>query len=65
MAKTKEELTQLKAEYMALKEKLVGLSDEELKQVAGGANQEDAQMMSANGNDPKEAQRSENCSEFL
>ena len=36
MAKTQEELTQLKSEYETLKNKLKELSDEELKQVTGG-----------------------------
>ena len=34
--KTKEELNALKAEVEALREKLAGLTDEELKQVFGG-----------------------------
>lgn len=34
--KTEEELSALKGEVEAMKEKLAGLTDEELKQVAGG-----------------------------
>ena len=36
MAKTKEELQQLKEEYEALKEKLKELTEEELQEIAGG-----------------------------
>ena len=36
MAKTKEELNQLKIEYEALNNKLKELTDEELKQITGG-----------------------------
>ena len=36
MAKTKEELNELKIEYESLNEKLKELSDDELKQVTGG-----------------------------
>ena len=36
MAKTQEELTQLKTEYETLNNKLKELSDDELKQVTGG-----------------------------
>ena len=36
MAKTQEELTQLKTEYETLNNKIMNLSDEELKQVTGG-----------------------------
>ena len=36
MSKTKEELNALKEEVESLKEKLAELTDEELKQVAGG-----------------------------
>lgn len=36
MAKTQEELKQLKDEYEKLVEKLKELSDEELEQIAGG-----------------------------
>lgn len=39
MAKTKEELEQLKQEYDQLNEKLKQLDDEELKAVVGGVNQ--------------------------
>lgn len=39
MAKTKEELEQLKQEYNQLNEKLKQLDDEELKAVVGGVNQ--------------------------
>ena len=36
MAKTKEELNELKQEYESLAKKLKGLTDEELKQITGG-----------------------------
>ena len=36
MAKTKEELNQLKTEYETLADKLKELTEDELKQVAGG-----------------------------
>ena len=36
MAKTKEELEQLKQEYEALKTKLDGLTEEEIEQIVGG-----------------------------
>ena len=36
MAKTKEELQELKQEYMALTNKLKQLSEEELQEIAGG-----------------------------
>lgn len=38
MAKTKEELTELKKEYEALSNKLKELSDDELEQVCAGTN---------------------------
>lgn len=41
MAKTKEELDELKKEFETLKSKLQDLSQEELEQIAGGRSKED------------------------
>lgn len=78
--KTNEELNALKNEIEVLNKKLAVLREDELGQVIGGGSQEIADIlvngllddkghpvyvMSANSKDPKSAQRSENCSNFL
>ena len=47
MAKTKEELNQLKTEYETLECKLQELSDDELKEVAGGSQRFDGSTYSS------------------
>ena len=46
MAKTKEELDVLKAKIIAVKNELKSLSEDELKQIAGGDNETDCKKVS-------------------